>query len=133
MIYIIIDSQTAQPFEYPVKPDIDFVDVILDESSLVDISSSVHNGKLHWQAPCDYDSYTLFAVYERYTNQRSVDPIINATEIIGNGSWITDHFNAAGAQLVIDFWEQHMLDIEIKALLQAIGQSSKPRHCTQNK
>lgn len=112
----------AIPFEGPKEPEYSFYDVVLDEASLVDLTDLVANGKLTWEAPSDYEVYTLFAVYERFTNQRSLDPSPNAVDIIGNGSWITDHFSAAGANLVINFWEDHVLDDETRELLKDVGE-----------
>jgi hypothetical protein len=107
------------------KPQYQFFDVVLNESSLVDLTDSVVDGKLRWIAPSDHSNYTLFAVYERFTNQRSVDATPNATELIGNGSWISDHFSARGAQLIIDFWEDRILDNDAKDLLKAVGEHCK--------
>jgi len=95
----------------------------LAEESLVDLSSEVENGQLTWRAPTDSDEYVVFATYQRYTNQRSCAGI--PTDVIANGSWVTDKFSAAGAQLVSEFWEQNILTSEVRELLQAVGQHSK--------
>lgn len=65
-----------------------------------------------------------YTFYERYTNQRSCDGVLNATNIIANGSWLTDHFSANGANLVIDFWEDNLLDHDTRRLLKYVGE-----HC----
>ncbi|TLD16903.1 uncharacterized protein PgNI_02509 [Pyricularia grisea] len=96
--------------------------VALVEDSLVDLSANVTNGRLTWQAPTDHDEYVLFATYERYTNQRSAVGI--PSDVIANGSWVTDHFSAAGAKLVSQFWEQNILNSEIRELLKNVGQHS---------
>ncbi|KAI7909971.1 hypothetical protein M9X92_011356 [Pyricularia oryzae] len=96
--------------------------VALIEESLVDLSANVSDGRLTWQAPTDHDEYVLFAIYERYTNQRSAAGI--PSDVIANGSWVTDHFSAAGAKLVSQFWEQNILSSEIRELLEAVGQHS---------
>lgn len=61
-------------------------------------------------------------MYERFSNQRSVDPMEDPENIFGNGSYITDHFSGLGANLAIDFWEQNILDAEIKQLLRIAGE-----------
>lgn len=76
-------------------------------------------------APADHDEYALFAVFERYTNQRSCPGSVNAQDIIGKGSWITDHFSAEGAKLVIDLWETNLLDDEIREKLRQVGSHCK--------
>ncbi|PNP85070.1 hypothetical protein FNYG_01595 [Fusarium nygamai] len=93
--------------------------VSLHEKSLVDLTKNVKNGKLTWTAPKDYKEYVLFAHYERYTNQRSADGV--PTDVIANGSWVTDHFSAAGAKLAASFWEKNLLTTQIRQLLKAVG------------
>ncbi|KAL2851122.1 hypothetical protein BJY01DRAFT_245062 [Aspergillus pseudoustus] len=102
----------------------EFFLVSVDEESLIEITEHVTDGKLTWEAPNDFANYTIFALYERYTNQRAIDGVLNATDIIANGSWFTDHFSAAGAQLVIDFWEEQILDDEIRQMLKYVGEHS---------
>ncbi|KAH8743984.1 hypothetical protein F5883DRAFT_634313 [Diaporthe sp. PMI_573] len=96
--------------------------VALDEASLVDLSDKVVDGSLTWRVPSNHDEYIIFALYERFTNQRSCVGI--PTDVISNGSWVTDHFSAAGAKLVTVFWEQHLLDTEVRELLKLVGQHS---------
>ena len=97
-------------------------EVILDEESMIDLSNLVVDGKLTWNVPSDHDEYVLFALYERYTNQRSCVGV--PTDPIANGSWVTDHFSAAGTKLVTEFWEKHLLDDHVRGLLQSVG-----KHC----
>ncbi|KAL2208486.1 hypothetical protein CC79DRAFT_1381616 [Sarocladium strictum] len=94
--------------------------IALAEESLVDLTSKVDEGSLTWQAPDDNDEYIVFAHYERYSNQRSVNGV--NIDVISNGSWVTDHFSAAGAELTTKFWEEHLLTPEIRTLLKDIGQ-----------
>lgn len=61
-------------------------------------------------------------MYERYTNQRSAVGI--PSDVIANGSWVTDHYSAAGAKLVSEFWERNILTPEVRELLKLVGQ-----HC----
>ncbi|CAI4219795.1 unnamed protein product [Parascedosporium putredinis] len=114
--------QSSKIVDIPELPEYEFVDTILDEESLVDITDSVVNNTLRWTAPTKFANYTLFAVYEKFTLQRSVDPIDHAAELIGNGSWITDHFSASGANLVIDFWDEHILGGEVNELIKKVGE-----------
>jgi hypothetical protein len=91
----------------------------------MDLSESVVNGQLAWTPPSGHNNYTLFALYERYTNQRSCVGVANPDGAIANGSWITDHFSANGAKLVTHFWENNLLDADVKNLLRSAGQRSK--------
>ncbi|SCO30892.1 uncharacterized protein FFMR_02093 [Fusarium fujikuroi] len=93
--------------------------ISLHEKSLIDLTKNVKNGKLTWTAPKDYKEYILFAHYERYTNQRSCDGV--PTDVIANGSWVTDHFSAAGAKLASQFWEKNLLSTQIRQLLREVG------------
>ncbi|KAM0204159.1 hypothetical protein ACHAQI_009984 [Fusarium lateritium] len=94
--------------------------IALHEKSLVDLTKYVKDGKITWTAPKDYEEYVLFAHYERYTNQRSADGI--PTDVIANGSWVTDHFSAAGAKLAAQFWEKNLLSTQIRQLLKEVGE-----------
>ncbi|CAK7225680.1 hypothetical protein SCUCBS95973_005945 [Sporothrix curviconia] len=105
--------------------------VFLNASSVVDLTDHVHahnntvsltvdtaNGN-HWQ---------LMAFYQRYTNERSCVSVANASSWIGNGSWMVDHFSAAGAQKMTSFWDTHLLqdtqDSTISSLLGQVGEYS---------
>ncbi|UPK96040.1 hypothetical protein LCI18_006975 [Fusarium solani-melongenae] len=98
--------------------------VVLDESSLIDLSSYTKEGYLTWRAPRKHGKYVIFALYERYTNQRSCSGAADAQNAIANGSWITDHFSAKGVALVTNFWEKHLLDKDIRGMLKATGEHS---------
>lgn len=97
--------------------------IALHEKSLADLTEYVKDGKITWTAPKDYKEYVLFAHYERYTNQRSCDGV--PTDVIANGSWVTDHFSAAGAKLASQFWEKNLLSTQIRQLLKEVGKHSK--------
>ncbi|KAH1379329.1 hypothetical protein KXX49_006926, partial [Aspergillus fumigatus] len=71
----------------------DFKIVDLDPLSFVDLSAKVKDGGL------------------------------NPTTVIGNGSWVVDHFDAMGARLITDFWDHHILsDEQTLTFLQEVGQ-----------
>ncbi|KAL6922539.1 hypothetical protein FSST1_006565 [Fusarium sambucinum] len=93
--------------------------IALHEKSLVDLTKYAKDGKITWSAPKDHKEYVLFAHYERYTNQRSADGV--PTDVIANGSWVTDHFSGAGAKLAAQFWETNLLSTQIRQLLKEVG------------
>lgn len=62
------------------------------------------------------------AWYETYTNQRSINAGEDPTSFLQNGSWIVDHFSAAGAQIMTEFFDSHVVPSpDDKALLSKVG------------
>lgn len=62
------------------------------------------------------------AWYERYTNQRSITAGENPASFLQNGSWIVDHFSAAGSHIMTDFFDNHVVPgAEDKVLLSKVG------------
>lgn len=96
--------------------------VTLAASSLEDVTSLVSpaNGSLHLDldGADNRDGHVLFAFYQERSRYREVaasdqveaavpqSPIETYQQ---NGSWVVDHFSAAGAQLLIDFWNKSLL------------------------
>ncbi|KAK8118432.1 uncharacterized protein PG998_003058 [Apiospora kogelbergensis] len=91
--------------------------IVLNEASILDLTPQVADGRLSWMAPAGNATWKLIAVYEKYTNQRSCAAATGATDVIANGSWIVDHFSAAGAKKITDFWDTTLLDTEEMKLL----------------
>ncbi|KAL1386723.1 hypothetical protein HDK64DRAFT_142888 [Phyllosticta capitalensis] len=92
-------------------------------AEIIDVTSSVGADRsLDWTAPAGNSTWRIFAWYERYANQRSCSPGLNATDYVGNGSWTVDHFSAAGSKKLTDFLDEHMFyDDESKELLAAVA------------
>ncbi|KAH7176035.1 hypothetical protein EDB81DRAFT_897022, partial [Dactylonectria macrodidyma] len=91
---------------------------VIDLSNEVDFKSRY----LSWTPPDDKQKWRLMAWYQRYTNQRAIDPAPNATNIIQNGSWVLDHFSAAGAERLTSFFDDYLVpEEEDKALLSRVG------------
>jgi hypothetical protein len=83
----------------------------------------VKDGLLDWTAPLGNSTWRVFSFWVKHTNQRSCTGGRDATTVIGNGSWIVDHFDAVGARLITDFWDQHILSNEqTLTFLQEVGQ-----------
>lgn len=95
--------------------------ITLSAGSLSDLTSYVDSsGKLiyNFSSTAEGSDYVLFAFYLIHPETREVNastesiatvpqsPIENWTQ---NGSWVVDHFSTAGAQLIIDFWNQSLL------------------------
>ncbi|KAF2187908.1 hypothetical protein K469DRAFT_567905 [Zopfia rhizophila CBS 207.26] len=99
----------------------------LNESSFIDLTPLVQNGwSLQWTPPDNSKTWKIFSFWEGYTNQRSCAAGYNATDFIGNGSWIVDHFSKAGAARVTDFWDEYILsNKEVASLLKSVGKYDK--------
>lgn len=96
---------------------------VLKESSAVDIMKQTVNGSLTWTPPGGTGPHLLFAFYERYTNEKNCISEPDAQTWLGNGSWMVDHFSAAGAKRMTDFWDNKLFnDDEIKGLLKRAGE-----------
>lgn len=93
---------------------------VLDLTSLVDTESR----HLTWAAPANKSQYSwrIMAWYERFTNQRSINAGADPTGFLQNGSWIVDHFSAAGSQIMTDFFDNYVVpDFKDKVLLSKVG------------
>ncbi|KAG8157140.1 hypothetical protein KVR01_013130 [Diaporthe batatas] len=123
-----VTGQTTRPvFTYGVG-EVAMPVFILDEDSYIDLTPNVSvNGQLEWTPPADGGNSTwkLFSYWQRYTNQRACRGGLNASTVIGNGSWTVDHFSTAGAVKVTDFWDQQILsDSETAELLTEVAKYS---------
>lgn len=105
---------------------------ILAADSLMEVTDRVgKDGHLKISLPANVTGveYRLFAYYQvfsQYREQASPEQIVEipqspVTNYTQNGSWVPDHFSAAGAQVMIDFWDQHLLDDDIRQLLHEVG------------
>lgn len=106
----------------------------LAATSLVDVTGKVSpDGQLDIQLPRSKTGveYRLFAYYQKFSGYRAQtspeelskdsvpqSPVMNYVQ---NGSWTPDHFSSKGAQVVIDFWEENLLDDESRALFREVG------------
>lgn len=108
---------------------------VLSSESLQDVSHAVDadgHVDLTFAANESAVEYRLFAFYQKisgYREQVSPDNIARipqspVTSYVQNGSWVNDHFSVAGARLIIDFWETHLLDDDLRQLLQNVGRNA---------
>ena len=103
----------------------------IDESTLQDYTSATSpDGSLSFTLPSTPGySYTLFSAYLIHSQWQAQDspPLIDGPQStpqnwIQNGSWAVDHFSSLGAEWVIQFWNEHLLDNSTKGLLRQVGQ-----------
>src|SRR3569833_414717 len=101
--------------------------VVLDHNHTLELTRLARDGKLDtWEPPAMAlqfnGSWEVMAFYQRYTNDRSCVSTPGATSLIGNVSWMVDHFSSEGAKKVTDFWDEYIFsDEEIKQLVKKTG------------
>ncbi|TQM63688.1 glycosyl hydrolase [Humibacillus xanthopallidus] len=87
----------------------------LDQASVVDLTASVHDGRLTWTAPAT-GSWVILSYWQRGSGQEpEAGPHTTPT------AYVVDHFSAAGTAAVTDFWEQRILTSELRRLLASAG------------
>ena len=120
---------------YYRSPENDYALVsTLDNSTLQDLTPQVgSDGSVEFTAPTNGQTgnWTIFAYYlvhsefRECVSPRDVNttfPQSPVTDYVQNGSWVVDHFSADGAQLIIDFWEDYLLNgSTTKDLLAEVG------------
>ncbi|KAK1453408.1 hypothetical protein CMEL01_05067 [Colletotrichum melonis] len=94
-------------------------------SRVMDITTSVdpYTRFISWTTPKDsQNAWRIMAWYTRYTNQRSVEGAPDAATWVQNGSWVTDHFSAAGAKKLTDFFDGYIVpEGQDRELLARVG------------
>lgn len=88
---------------------------VLDQSSLVDLTAQVTDGHVTWTAPDD-GTWLLFSYWERGSGQ-----LPEAGPHTTPEAYVVDHFSAKGTRAVTDFWEEHILDRELRRLIKRAG------------
>lgn len=87
----------------------------LDQSSVVDITSSISGGTLTWSAPSG-SNWVVLSYWQRGSGQQPESgPFTNPT------SYVVDHFSGAGTQAVTGFWDDNILTPRIRRLLRQAG------------
>lgn len=106
-------------------------EVTLSASSIRDVTEHVDaSGYLELEPdPNGHGlNYTIFAAYVVHSDMRGQEspenlrgPQSKPQTYLQNGTYAVDHFSALGANAITDFWEQHLLDDDIRELLDSIG------------
>ncbi|KAK6844021.1 hypothetical protein PG987_004881 [Apiospora arundinis] len=86
--------------------------IVLNEASVVDLTSQVADSRLSWTAPAGNATWKPIVVYEKYTNQRSCAPALGAADRITD-FWDTtlldtDEMKQLVSDVVKYFWEDSM-------------------------
>lgn len=133
--YLNADSLVAAVVGRVASQDANGTQVTLAADSLQDVTSRVNatDGSLRLDGFLNNatdDSYVLFTFYQEHAAFREVvapdmieaavpqSPVQHYRQ---NGSWVVDHFSAAGAQVIIDFWNSSLLAGNTTEALAAVG------------
>jgi hypothetical protein len=104
----------------------------LAKSSLVDVTDRVSSSgqlQVHFNNSNGMEN-VVFAYYLVHSEYREVQspadvpaavPQSPVTTYAQNGSWVVDHYSAKGAQVIIDFWNQSLLDEVNSELIREVG------------
>lgn len=109
------------------------INKILSHASMTDVTKQVSSdGRLTTQFTSgEGEGHVIFAYY--LVHSRDIEqtppgalipgvPQSPVTHWVQNGSWVVDHFSAKGAQVVIDFWKQYLLNgSDTSQLLREVG------------
>ena len=89
---------------------------VLRRTSVIDLTAQASDGAVDWTAPTGGGSWVLLAYWQRGSGQTPEGgPHTDPT------SYVVDHFGKAGAEAVIDYWEQHILTARSRKLLGQVG------------
>lgn len=109
--------------------NVTYVQYVLSADSLSDHTAQVSaNGTIDISFP-DAGSgvhYRMFSFYQKHSGNKNL--VFNSTSngsIFDDGSYVVDHFDAKGAQTIIQFWEEHILVDGIREQLQDSGHYGK--------
>lgn len=84
---------------------------LLDPASLSDLTPLVRNGQLSWTPPAA-GTWLLTGFWQRPTGQW-------ISGLTDGPAYVVDHFGASGATALTDYWDEHILNRELRDLLAA--------------
>lgn len=84
--------------------------ILLDRDSLVDLTEQVVDGRVSWTAPGE-GNWILLGFWRRSTDAPFAPP----------GTPYADHFSAAGARALTDYWDEHVFTPQVQALVDDVG------------
>jgi hypothetical protein len=124
--YAVMSRTIAGPdFHGPFGWGKTYPEYTISNASLTDVRSLVQaNGAIAVNVTSvpDAQYYELQAFYLRQPLSRENSPWSSTPKtIFANGTIAADHFSVAGAKLITDFLEQHVLDDETRALFGEVG------------
>ena len=124
-------NATGVPPSLPGDRAFNRTQVTLATDSLQVVTSQVSaDGSFHVQFPSNASGieYSIFVIYLIHSDYRAQQdpaelggPQTVPQTYLQNGSWSVDHFSALGAQMITNFWEQHVLTNGTRELLMNVG------------
>jgi len=115
---------TAGPFQ--ALPYRSYESLVIEDDSLTEhplaLVSKTGQASFQFKPTKSTSSLWLFAFFEAQTERKNVifDRESMKT-VFDNGSFAVDHFSARGAETVIRFWQDRILDDDIRRLLRKSG------------
>ncbi len=91
---------------------------LLDDDSVVDLTDQVDaSGDLTWSAPDDGGTWQLIVLRQTASGQNAGFGG-TVTDLLPSGRGYTpDHLSVAGARLTTDYWDEHILTPQVRALI----------------
>ncbi|MFG2949347.1 glycosyl hydrolase [Streptomyces adustus] len=96
--------------------------LVLEESTVVDLTSEVSNGKLKWTAPSG-GQWVVIASYSRGTAmiERQVYYQGYYYSFTDPQAYVVDHFGAKGGRAITNWWDKKLITSEMRKLLGQVG------------
>ncbi|MGX1547872.1 glycosyl hydrolase [Streptomyces adustus] len=96
--------------------------LVLEESTVVDITSKVTKGTLNWTAPSG-GQWAIVASYSRGTAMIEKQVYYQGYHypFTDPQAYVVDHFGAKGGRAVTNWWDKKLLTAEMRGLLRRIG------------
>jgi hypothetical protein len=90
------------------------VPVVLDSTTLIDLTKNVTNGNITWTPP-DSGTWLLLSFHMRGTGQPPEAGPHNDPD-----GTVIDHFSIAGSEASINYWKDHIISSSLKSVLEKV-------------
>jgi hypothetical protein len=90
------------------------VPVVLDSTTLIDLTAKVKNGNITWTPP-DNGTWLLLSFYMRGTGQPPEAGPHNDPD-----GTVIDHFSTAGSEASVNYWKEHIMSPSLESLLKRV-------------
>ncbi|KAI0975182.1 hypothetical protein F4678DRAFT_469821 [Xylaria arbuscula] len=97
--------------------------IIACESVLDETGKVASNGTVQLAfEPTNGQHFVLFASYERLSGKKNLEFVSTVrNSIFDQGSYVVDHFDEKGAEVIIQFWNEYILDDRVREQLKKVG------------
>jgi hypothetical protein len=100
---------------------------LLVRSTVQDVSDRVDaDGRLDWTAPDDGGTWTVI-VFRQTASGQTGSPYTapNADTFASGKGYVADHLSTEGAELSTEFWDEHVLTPQVRALIDGLDQGTE--------